>query len=1704
MPDWSNYEIVEEPQTDWSQFEVVEESTRPTATAETAPDTIQEYDPSLRQRLRTSAVGRALLGPTTEEREVMAEVPVSPMDLVHKGFEFASVPRQIADPIKKFTDPIADLLPAPVAGAVTGIRDLALDLPLAAGAVSLGKKAALPLLGVFGGEFAATLPEQLKAIEDAPDTKEGIKQSTQTFATGALTLLGIGHESARIRADRLAGKPTPPPAIEIPPIAAEALPKSVEALKKIEPAPTGKESLQVEEPPITDVVPRGTEHQTAVEGLPTVEIPISELSLSADVPQFKAGANERGVIEPISGSFDRRGVAPIQVWRRADGSLEIISGRHRFDLAQRMGEKTIPAQIHDEATGFNAQTAARLDAELNIRDEQGSVGDYANYFKNSDISETEANTRGLLARAKGKAGFSIAKGASDDLFALHQAGRLSDAQADAISRAAPGYPALQAVGIKSALDGKSAELSADLIRFARQRVSQRKASGQQQDLFSFDDSAIKEMEAQARIAGEERRQIKEQINAIKGASKKPDLARKLGVNIDDPEGVSKRVSELEARLELLRSHPELAGTLPKTTPTETVPTLRQGEKQGDIFAKQSEELTLAGEKGVDYELRQKEQSQRQESALEAQRIVDQNQTKMVGMGGAVPSEFARGQGSPTAAKYKLIDKERQERGLEPLTKPQGIEDQAVLDRAMSEIDRDPSMPERLVSDLNKNPRVIEDWQNHVLVLRKIELRDMYEKSAREAAEAFDNGRLLDMEEANARTNDWSNKLTELEEASRVSGSARGRALRSLQVMVNEDFSLASLELQKRAANDGAPITVEQRIEITEIAKEYQKTIAAYEKRLAESQAKTSELEAARAIAEIQLQSAKSTSLSPEILKVAERIVSGWEKEAQSAEVRLNKLLGRTNIGADRAIIVELAKIGRARLGRVGIDFAKWSLEMTAKFGDAVTPFLKDAWAESQRLFDKEDAVKTVQRRKANIEDKKAAAVEAIKSSEGKKPNIGAEANKLARHYYESGIHERDPLIDAVHSAIKEALPEITRRETMDAISGYGDYKRLTKDEISVGLRDLRGQMQQIGKLQDMQAGEAPKKTGVERRTPSAEESRLIKQVEESKRRGGYRVTDPETQLRSALQSIRTRLENQIRDLQHEIDTKTKIVPQRTKPPTSPEIEALAVRRDALKQERDALFGKTKTEMTDAQRIAMAMRAVERSIADYETRLKAGDISTRKRLYKTPETPELVSARSKRDALKEQLQELRDLANPQKTPEQRALQSFKTRTANKIADFQDRLAKGNFETRKRTPTPLDKEATSLKFKLDTIKRDWNEALLKDKLSKRTKVEKVFAAGLEGINLSRALVTSSEFSAVLRQGLFIVTSNPARLPGAMADMFRAFRSKEKAHRAMEEIRNREDYQDFQQSGLYIAEEGGRLAQMEEAYMSRWATKIPIVAGSQRAYVAFLNRLRADSFSALKRSYTNVKTYNPEAGKIFAGAINAWTGRGSLGRNEAALVGLNTVFFAPRFVASRFQTILGLPILKAAMSKDFTTTRLIAKEYAKFLMGSAVIYALGSSAGAKIETDSNSSDFGKFVWGKVRLDPMGGLIQSTVLLSRLISGKTKDLSGRVTPIRGKVPYGKPGAAEITGKFLRSKLAPVPGALLDVFSGENIIGDPVTPLDVGKRLVVPISYGDILPAMKELGMPEGTALGVISLFGMGLEVHESNEEPEKEVHPQ
>ena len=316
----------------------------------------------------------------------------------------------------------------------------------------------------------------------------------------------------------------------------------VEATKQIE-------AIKQQEMPAEDAQPN--QSRSMLEGHSTVDLPTKLIQLSKDVPNFKSGANERGVVdgeELKSLKYDRLGTAPIVVWQRNDGSFEVISGRHRLDLAKRLGEETIPSQVVKESDGFTANMASVLDAELNIRDGNGKISDYATYFKETGLTEGEASARGLLSRAKGIQGFDIGTKSSPELSALYNSGKINDARAAAIARGAPNNSDIQRAGIAAHLDRPTTPEALESLtrRLAEDPSIQSVVTGEQGGLFGGNDGAISRVQNEARVSGIMAQEIQKKITAAYDAAKNPKLAKEMGVDAKDPEGTLKRITELKA------------------------------------------------------------------------------------------------------------------------------------------------------------------------------------------------------------------------------------------------------------------------------------------------------------------------------------------------------------------------------------------------------------------------------------------------------------------------------------------------------------------------------------------------------------------------------------------------------------------------------------------------------------------------------------------------------------------------------------------------------------------------------------------------------------------------------------------------------------------------------------------------------------------------------------------------------------------------------------------------------------------------------------------------------------------------------------------------------------------------------------------------------------------------------------------------------
>lgn len=1044
--------------------------------------------------------------------------------------------------------------------------------------------------------------------------------------------------------------------------------------------------------------------------------------------------------------------------------------------------------------------------------------------------------------------------------------------------------------------------------------------------------------------------------------------------------------------------------------------------------------------------------------------------------GLSPEDAVAGskQTSLTSTKEEIRAELRGKRVDPPIegVEPEGQND--WLDQAEAKIKNDPYWPGRVVEELLSKPRTLSPEEHAGMQIHYRRLYNVFDESTNRLVQAA----VVDDPAARAiaqTDNDlvW-RQMQQAEEAQKVAGREWGRAGVSQQIELLKDFSLAAVTRRARAAKAGEALTPEESARVGELSKRIQDL----EGQLA---TRNAQLEIAGQLGEIDrhITVAKPKKRKPSARRVAaqQAVDMAWKDFGRKAS---GKLFSNP---IDPELIISAAKLTKAYIDLGVTTFSELMASVAKHAGKKKAEASRATFATAWKQMKERGEAPTLDVDATNV-----AAVSRL-------------AKKLMRSSVEAGIVEREAVVDAVHTELQEIIPDFTRRQTMDAMSGYGQYSQLTKDEVSTKVRDINGQLQQLGKLEDMQAGQAPKKTGVERRSPSDEERRLIQQVNEAKKKSGFTVTDPGKQLKSALDAAKTAARNRIADLETEIAARERTVKQRTSLEPDAELLDLRQRRDELNRLHQEIFPRQPVSM--AKRIAAAEKAVDRAIEQLEADLETGNIGKKGR-KKRLSSSSLDAKRAKLDALRAQRDELREAANPKLSPEERANLAYKRILTRRLAEYKDRMTRQDFAKKPLRKKSYDKETLDLKYQVEQEKLKFQAMEGAWRREQRTTVQKAIGLVPEALNTSRAILTSMDLSAVLRQGGFSAFSHPITSAKALPAMFRSL-SKKGEFASAEELRSRPNASLYGQAKLAITVSEGRLSKQEEAYMGRWSKHIPGVAASERAYVTYLNRIRADVFDALVDQLGRGGQVTLEEARVIANFVNASTGRGSLGKAEAAAVPLATVFFSPRYVASRFQLLAGQPLWKG----NSRTRKLLAMEYGRALAGIGTFYAIMMMLGGMIddeekkptvELDPKSADFGKVRFGNTRLDPLAGLSQTSVLLSRVASGEMKNSKGKISPIRGKdVPYAGTNVPDVLARFLRSKLSPALGTAVDIASGKNVVGEPVTPGSVAVNSLVPLSFRDVYGSMKSQGIPRGTALALLAIFGMGLQTYEPRKSKKK-----
>lgn len=964
-------------------------------------------------------------------------------------------------------------------------------------------------------------------------------------------------------------------------------------------------------------------------------------------------------------------------------------------------------------------------------------------------------------------------------------------------------------------------------------------------------------------------------------------------------------------------------------------------------------------------------------------------------------------GEPKSIRNLETDVRRAEMGLPPAEKTTRSPMEEVETEATWRMAENPLLASNLVKELKEKPRSIDKFEQEILRKTQNAQESEFYRLADEINKAADKGDTATVTELERQLKQASDSNTDILDVIRRSGGREvAQSLAQRAYLAGDEFSFGRMVAAKRAMNGGRQLTASETAQIKQQHDALVANAKAQAQRARERESMGDE-----------------PAHTPEVLKMAERIVEGLRKRQEDAHNRLSKLLSKMGSSPDPTVLPgvvrALVEIGAYHITRIGLDKAKWLVEMSkdlAKDWEKVKPYMDEVWAKAKRDFDKV----------TDGAGKDKPALRRVLTEGDKVKELEREAAQLRAR-----IKEQETALETGDVAPKSRPAPTTNLEL-----------RKRRDDLNRQIAAARRKPDSQREVEALQRKLEAMQTEITER-----ESRIASgDVGIPERRSNRPLTESESAARTRLDD----LNRQIREIRN---------PKQTESEARQEVE------------------------TDLQ---------ER-IDEVVRQINEGDIAPRPRAG----SPAAASTTALREELRELnavKQQLRNAAKPRPTPEERRISQYKTRVAARIAERLDRIARGDYSpTPKRPPLDISKDPVAMRLKAEEkrIIDEYEAGLERDRVKRMTGWQRTGRNIVEASNIYRNYKTAFDFSAVLLQGGVLGAANPMVAARAFKPMFEAFSNPERARIIEQEILNRPNARNgiYDKAGLYIAPLEGRNALLEESTMSQWANKIPGLRGSNAAYTTFLNKLRSESFDLMLEDFVSREGRAPTEieMKAIANFINVATGRGNFGRFETAAAPLAHLIFSPRNTLSRFQLIAMQPLWGGSMA----TRKLIAGKMARSLATIGVVYALSKLAGAQVETDTNSSDFGKIKIGNTRIGLSAGLAAQLVFLSRLITGKTKTLSGVTHPTK---------LGETISNYARNKAAPIPGYAMDAY---ELAHDQKPPpghaqsagemaVEAGLPMSATTLFSDIRRVMIEQGVPTALVSELLNLLGAQVQNYE------------
>ena len=147
------------------------------------------------------------------------------------------------------------------------------------------------------------------------------------------------------------------------------------------------------------------------------------------------------------------------------------------------------------------------------------------------------------------------------------------------------------------------------------------------------------------------------------------------------------------------------------------------------------------------------------------------------------------------------------------------------------------------------------------------------------------------------------------------------------------------------------------------------------------------------------------------------------------------------------------------------------------------------------------------------------------------------------------------------------------------------------------------------------------------------------------------------------------------------------------------------------------------------------------------------------------------------------------------------------------------------------------------------------------------------------------------------------------------------------------------------------------------------------------------------------------------------------------------------------------------------------------------------LAKLAGADVEGDPRSADFGKAKFGNTRIAFGSRFLPYIRLAAQLMTNQTMDVRGHVRTL-GK-GYKPTTRLDVVGRFVATKVAPITSFVMDLLRGVTPVGEKFNLSKAIVRRMTPMITQDIYDIVKD--DPSLLWLAVPATFGPGLQTYKS-----------